>query len=311
MKVYRSLSEAAALARPVVTVGMFDGVHTGHRALMEETCAWARETGGTSVVLTFSNQPRTLVGQPPVPEITPLHQRMSLIAEAGIDCGVILEFTDQTASMGPKDFLSQVIVQGLGCRRLVAGFDWRFGRGREGGRDLLLQLQEEGVMSVRFRDAVEWKGEIVSSTAIRAAVEAGDLDRASGMLGRPFSVLGKVVRGSGRGKSLGFPTANLDVQGRVRPPDGVYAVMATIERSTYVSVASLGAGPTFGGDAEAVEVHVVGFSGDLYGKMVGIEFVRFLRGQQRFSGEDGLASQIRQDIEEARRLASFSGGVLS
>ena len=311
MKVYRTLAEVPALDGPVVTVGMFDGVHAGHRALIRETCAWATETGGTSVVLTFSNQPRTLIGLPPVREITSLRQRMLLMEEVGVDCGVVLEFTDETASLDPGDFIEQVIVRGLGCERIVAGFDWRFGWGRVGGRDLLLRLQDKGLICVRFNEAVEWNGEIVSSTAIRSAVEAGDLDRASGMLGRPFSALGKVIRGSGRGRSLGFPTANLDVEGRVRPPDGVYAATARIEGVSRVSVASLGAGPTFGGDPEAVEVHVVGFSGDLYGKTMELEFGRFLRPQEKFAGEKELIAQIRKDIESATRQPGSSGSPVS
>jgi riboflavin kinase/FMN adenylyltransferase len=263
------------------------------------------------MVLTFSNQPRTLVGQPPVPVITSLDQRVSLIEETGIDCVVVLEFTSETASMEPRYFLERVILDGLGCGRIVAGFDWRFGEGRRGGRELLLELKEEGVLSVRFTEAVGWQGEIVSSTAIRSAVQAGDLDRAAGMLGRPFSVRGKVVRGSGRGRSLGFPTANLDLEGRLRPPDGVYAAAARIGGKDFVSVASLGAGPTFGGDPEAVEAHLVEFSGDLYGETIELEFRRFLRGQEKFAGEEDLTVQIRNDIEETTRLADSAEGRVS
>jgi riboflavin kinase/FMN adenylyltransferase len=302
MKVFWTLSEAVMLPDPVVTVGVFDGVHLGHRSLMDEVRRWAEEVGGTSVVLTFSNQPASVIGGREVREITSLRQRISLIGDAGVDCCVVLEFTNLTASMEAENFIDMVIVNGLGCEYIVAGFDWRFGTGRSGGKDLLLRLQEEGRIRVRFKEATEWNGEIVSSTAIRAAVETGELDRAFGMLGRPFSLLGKVVRGSGRGASLGFPTANLDVEGRVRPPDGVYAATALIEKQRFLSVASLGVGPTFGGDPAAVEVHVVGVSEDLYGKTMELELAGFLREQKKFSSEDDLAAQIGRDVEAAKGI---------
>lgn len=301
MIIHNGLPEPGVLTDPVVAVGMFDGVHLGHRALIEEARGWAEETGADSVVLTFSGRPRDNVREKCTPLITSLEHRLSLIEKTGIDACIAIEFSRETASMGPAAFLDSMIRRELGCRRIVAGLDWRFGRNRAGGKTLLLALEKEGNLKVRFKEPVGYQGETVSSTAIREAVECGDLARAAGMLGRRFSLQAEVVRGTGRGAVLGFPTANLGIEGLVRPPDGVYAAETIIDDEQFTSVASLGTRPTFGTGPFVAEVHVIGFSGDLYGRKIEIGFVRFIRPQEDFASEEKLAAQIRKDIEAARR----------
>lgn len=300
MIVCNGLPEPGAFKGPVVAVGMFDGVHLGHQALLEGTRGWAGEMGVSTVALTFSRRPTGNAGGEHTPLITSLDRRLSLIEKAGIDACVVLDFSNEIVSMNPTVFLDGIIRSGLGSRHIMAGFNWRFGRNRAGGKNLLLELEKEGRLKVRFQEPVAYRGEIVSSTEIRGSVARGDLIRAGGMLGRPFSLAGEVVRGTGKGVGLGFPTANLDVEGLVRPPVGVYAAATTMGRERFLSVASLGTRPTFGNGPFVAEVHIVGFSGDLYGQTLDVELTGFIRPQKDFASPNELAAQIRKDIDAAR-----------
>lgn len=303
MIVCNGLPEPGMFKAPVVAVGMFDGVHLGHQALLEEVRGWAVEMGAGAMALTFSRHPEGNAGGERTSLITPLDHRLSLIGEAGIDICVVLDFSKEIVSMSPAAFLDEIIFSGLGSRHIVAGFDWRFGKDRAGGKELLLKLEEEGRLEMRFKGPVTYQGETVSSTEIRKAVAQGDLPRVAGMLGRPFSLAGKVVQGSGKGAGLGFPTANLDIEGLVRPPAGVYTAATTIDGKGFLSVASLGTRPTFGESSFVAEIHVIGFSGDLYGQTLEVELAGFIRPQEDFSSPDELAAQIRKDIDTVRNYS--------
>ncbi len=299
MIIVRGLPKQGLPADPVVTVGMFDGVHLGHRALIRKTCGWASEIDGVSTVLTFSGRPANRKEYAPL--IASLDRRLVLIEKSGADVCVVLEFSEDIVSMTPDDFLDEIILGSLNCRRIVAGFNWKFGRDREGGKELLLEREKEGKIQVRFEEPVMYRGEIVSSTAVREAVACGDLEQAAGLLGRPFSITGEVIRGTGRGAGLKFPTANLNIEELVRPPTGVYAAKTIIDGEEFSSAASLGTRPTFGEGPFTVEVHVIGFSGDLYGKTIEVGFVRFLRPEKNFSSEKELCEQMKKDVEEVER----------
>lgn len=296
-----------SLPWPVVSVGTFDGVHLGHRAVLDEVVRWAREQSGTAVVVTFAEPPKTVLasGQSG-PLITSVPHRLRLLAEGGVDLTVVLEFTPALAAMSAGDFSRRVLVQGLGARGVVLGHDSAFGRGREGTEEFLRAHRTEFGLDVRGVDATLVDGAPVSSTRVRQAVLKGDFALSERLLGRRFSVFGAVIRGSGRGRRLGFPTANLQLLHEVAPPDGVYVVDAVIDSRARPAVASVGTSPTFprtpeGEDAERiVETHVLDFEGSLYGHELEVFFVRRLRDQQRFATPEALASAIRRDVDATR-----------
>lgn len=300
MKICRGLPEPGTFNEPVVTVGTFDGVHLGHLALMEVARAWAAEAGGESVAVTFREHPGTTLAEGRPPALTSFDRRVQLIEAVGVDGCVILQFDDEFATMGAREFIERVLCTCIGSRRIVAGHDWRFGKSREGGESLLTKLQEKGSIEVRFVEAVKEGSEIISSSVIRGAVSGGDLKKARRMLGRPFSLCGRVVPGTGRGRELGFPTANLDVEGTVLPPDGVYSATADVGGERFPCVVSVGNRPTFGEHSFAVEVYLAGFSGDLYGTIVAAELDVLLRPQKAFKDTDALIIQMKKDVEAAK-----------
>ncbi len=299
MKICRGLPEPETFNDPVVTVGTFDGIHMGHLALMEAARAWAAETGGQSVAVTFEEHPGAALSEGRPLALTSFDRRLELIEAAGIDGCVVLQFDEKLAAMGPHEFIEDILHAGIGSTCIVAGHDWRFGKSREGGESLLTKLQKEGSIKVRFVEAMKEGGEIVSSSVIREAVSGGDIEKARRMLGRPFSLCGRVIPGTGRGRELGFPTANLDVQGIVLPPDGVYSATVDAGEKRYPGVVSVGNRPTFRENSFAVEVHLAGFSGDLYGTMVTAELNFLLRPQEAFKDTDALIAQMKKDLRAA------------
>lgn len=302
-------SDLTALPEPpaggsVVSVGVFDGVHLGHRAILEANLEWARELGARPTVVTFRDHPKqTLLGRAPR-TLTSLDHRLELFARAGIEHTLVLPFDEELRRTTAEDFLQRILVEGLGGRAFALGFDSKFGCDRRGTPTLLKQLGFE----VRVVEKVSVGDRAVSSTAIREAVELGDLPSARAMLGRRPGVLGTVVHGAQRGRTLGFPTANLDLHHEMHPPAGVWAGWARVLdgkfRGVWRAVANLGVRPTIDQDsAEPVlEVHLLEFEGDLYGSRVEFLFAAALRGEQKFAGLEELSQQIRLDIEAARVL---------
>jgi len=299
-----------AAAGAVVSIGVFDGVHLGHQAILERNRASARALGAEAAVVTFRRHPKgVLLGHAPK-TLTSLQHRIELFERAGMDHAVVLRFTPELRSLGAEDFVRRVAVQGLAVRRFVLGFDSKFGRDREGTPE---RLQELG-FDVEVVPEVEVGGRAVSSTAIREAVELGDLVLAARMLGRRVSVLGRVVRGSQLGRQIGFPTANLDLHHELHPPPGVYAVRvvhvpAGRARSEHLGVCNIGFRPTLGGAATEplVEVHVLDYSGDLYGERLELQFAGRLRSERRFPDLAALRAQIALDVEEARKVLAGDG----
>ncbi len=301
--------ELAKLAPPaqgsVVSIGMFDGVHLGHRAILDANVERARELGAVPAVVTFRRHPKKLLlGRAPK-TLTTLEHRLELFARAGIGHAVVLNFDEALRNLPAAEFTRRIAVEGLGVRRFVLGFDSKFGHGREGTPEFLLK---QG-FAVDVVPKVIVAGRPVSSTAIREAVELGDLAGAATMLGRPVSVFGRVVRGSSLGHRIGFPTANLDLHHELHPPGGVYACrvrrIAQDPGSALPGVANIGFRPTVTAeraDRPSVEVHLLDFEGDLYGERIELEFVARLREERRFAGIDELGAQIARDVEAARAL---------
>jgi len=293
-----------ALPGSVATLGVFDGVHLGHAAVIRHVVEQAGQRGCASAVVTFDRHPAALITGRPEPAITSLEHRLRLLAGLGLDACVLVRFERDVARMSAAEFARRVFHDLLHAQLLVLGFDCRFGRGREGDPELCRRLGPALGFEVTTVPPVELDGRPVSSTAIREAVLAGELERAGRLLGRPFSLYGTVVRGEGRGRALGYPTANLNLHNETVPPDGVYACRVMTDGEQAPAVLSIGRRPTFHAEADAervVEVHIIGGSEPLYGRHLEVQFVRRLRGQRRFAGARELAAQIAHDVEEARR----------
>lgn len=297
-------------AGAVVSIGVFDGVHLGHLAILAENVARARELGAEPTVVTFRRHPkRVTLGRAPR-TLTTLEHRLALFRRAGIEHTVALRFDAELRNLGALEFAGELLREGLDARCVVLGFDSKFGRDREGTAELLTQHG----YAVAVAPKVEVAGRAVSSTAIREAVELGDLAGAESMLGRPVSILGQVVRGDALGRKLGFPTANLDLHHELHPPPGVYACRArrlppgtqwpAQEPPGLPAVANIGHRPTVAdGAAELrVEVHLLDFDEDLYGERLELEFVQHVREEQRFDGLEALVEAIGADVARAREI---------
>jgi riboflavin kinase/FMN adenylyltransferase len=285
--------------KPVAALGVFDGVHLGHRAVIAETVALARDAGGEAVAVTFDIHPRVLVEGRGPGLITSLPHRLLLLERAGAAAAVVLRFDEALRDRSAESFLGDILLARMGIAGLVLGPDSHFGKDRRGNPELARSILEPRGVPVRAVGPVEGSRGPVSSTAIRAAIRAGDLDGAASMLGRPVSVLGTVVRGDGRGRSLGAPTANLDLSHEIRPPRGVYVGRAVLPpgapRDALVNV---GGRPTFhpeGTAEDTVEAWFPGWEGDLYGAELEVEFLARLREERRFAGPGELKAQIRRD----------------
>jgi riboflavin kinase/FMN adenylyltransferase len=287
----------------VVALGVFDGVHLGHRAILGHAVTAARAQGLAAVACTFSPHPLEVLqpARAPAP-ITTLEERLALVAETGLDTTVVLAFTPALAAMEPEAFVKDILLDRLHAREIVVGFNHRFGRGARGDARLLQTLAERLGFRAHVVPPLSLDGVPVSSTEIRAALQRADLATAARCLGRDYAVAGEVVAGAGRGRTLGFPTANVRVSRPVLVPSGVYACRVGIDaQPARPAVVNLGVRPTFGGEAFAVEAYLLDFAGDLYGARVNVAFVARLREERRFPSVEALVEQIARDVEAARR----------
>jgi riboflavin kinase/FMN adenylyltransferase len=292
----------------VATVGVFDGVHLGHFLVMRRVVERAAALGATPTVVTFAGHPKNvLVGRAPA-TVTSLEHRLLLFERAGIEAALVLEFTPELRELSAAEFARRVLVDGLGARELVLGFDCKFGKDRGGTVESLTPLGAELGFGLVEVPPLRLGERAVSSTAVREAVQLGELDRAAEMLGRPVSLLGTVIHGDGRGRELGFPTANLDPHHELRPPDGVYAVLVLLDGELRPAVANLGRRPTFGSPGRSVEVHLLDWAGDLYGRDLEVFFLERLRDEGAFEGAAALAAQIDRDVAAARAATAAAPG---
>ncbi len=291
----------------VATLGVFDGFHPGHAAVVSRARARARVASATLVVFTFDQHPRMVLaaeGEPPPPVLTLLPEKIALLRGAGADEVRVLRFNRRLAAKGPRRFLREHLFAFHRVAALVVGYDFAMGRGREGSIPVLRQAGRELGFTVEAVGPEMLGGEAVSSTRIRRALGEGRVEEAAGLLGRPYRLEGTVERGEARGRGLGYPTANLAVpEGKHRPARGVYAVdVEGAGNGPFRGVVNLGRRPTFGGRAETTEVHILGFSGDLVGRRLSLTFLSRIREERKFKNGNELADQIRRDVERARKL---------
>ena len=301
MRIVRTLESFPPDARPsVVALGLFDGVHLAHRVVLDTATARARRDGGTAVVCTFDPPPAEVLqpGRAPLP-ITTLDERVALIAASGIAVTVVVPFTSALARMEPETFVTEILAERLGAREVVIGFNHRFGRAARGDARLLQDVGARVGMHAEIIPPMDADGTPVSSSAIRAALQRGDVTGAARMLGRPYFVSGDIVAGAGRGRSLGFATANVAAERPLLTPPGVYACHFTVGEVAHGAVVNAGVRPTFGEKVFTIEAHVLDFSGDLYDLPVAIALVVRIRDEQKFPDVEALRHQISADVATA------------
>jgi len=294
----------------VITIGAYDGVHVGHRAVIDQVRRQADKIGAKSVVVTFDRHPATVVRPESAPRLlTTTNQKMELLADTGIDAVAVVPFDEKQAAESPESFVQRVLVDCLNTKVIVVGEDFHFGRHRDGNVELLRKIGLDADFDVEPIELLARADDIdepVSSTAIRRALAGGDISRSNAMLGRPFEACGSVVKGDQRGRLLGFPTANVEVSsGLCLPADGVYA--GWYERPSgdvHACAINLGRRPTFyeHADASLLEAHLLDFDEVLYGEVARVRFEHFLRSERKFDGVEALITQLTQDVGHAREL---------
>ncbi len=303
MNIYTSVEQCALPASGAcVTIGNFDGVHAGHRALIARMRAKAAEGGLASVVITFWPHPRVvLAGKHAPASLSTQAERRALLAETGTDILLELPFTTALAALTPEDFVWKMLLP-LPTKELVIGYDFSLGRGRAGNYEVLRALGQRYGFGVERLQPV-YVGEVIaSSTAVRDAVFNGSMDKAAALLGRPYSLSGEVIHGCGRGHGLGFPTANLAMPDVLLPRRGVYATRVRCGGETWKAVTNIGSNPTFDGGRLSIESFLLDGDVNLYGKEITVQFIGRLRDEQKFASPEMLTARIAVDVAEARRI---------
>ncbi len=300
----RTLVQTLELENPVVTVGTFDGVHLGHRAVLEAVVAMASARSGSAVAVTFDPHPRAVIHpeDPPV-VLTSMDEKRRRLEDAGIDILSVIPFTRQVQMMSPEAFVSTYLVKYLGAQVVVLGYDHGFGKGRSGDPDTMRALGHRFGFDVSVVPPTLAGEGPVSSSRLRDVIRSGRIDEAREMLGGGYPVSGRVAHGDGRGRALGYPTANIvpDDAMKLLPPDGVYVAKAFVPEP-YAAVVNLGVRPTFNGKNRLFEAHLLDFSGDLYGRRISLELVNRLRDERRFASSEALITQIHKDGQRAREI---------
>ena len=286
-----------------MALGNFDGIHLGHQLIFERAKQEAMRTGGESIVFTFEPHPLKVLrpNQCP-PLITPFKKKMLLIESIGIDLVICAEFTREFATLKAMEFVKSILVDRIGARTVVVGYNYCFGHARQGDVTALERYGQQFGFEVVVVGPIRVDNQIVSSSAIRDLVRNGRMPEAARLLGRHFMVLGKVIWGTARGRLLGVPTANVEILNELYPMNGVYAVEVIVGNETYQGVANVGVNPTFGGSQFSVEVHILDFNRDIYGEEIQVAFVQRIRGEKAFKTADTLIGQIKRDMEQARRI---------
>jgi riboflavin kinase/FMN adenylyltransferase len=308
MEILRSIPELSRLPDSLfLAIGVFDGVHRGHQAVISTSAQHARAADGTPVVVTFDPHPEKVLRPASAPHLlTATQHKISLIRDLGVGHLLIINFDRQFAATPPEKFVEQLVTHSKPLREICVGHEWSFGKDRRGNLDLLKKLGAESGFEVVGVPPVKANGEVISSTAIRDAVQRGDFAKARLMLGRDYTILGTVMRGDDLGKKIGFPTANLSAHSEQFPPDGVYFAEAWLDDVKYDGVVNLGCRPTVSRDKSnrVLEIHLFDFSRDIYGQDLEIRFVRYLRPEKKFDSIDALKDQISADVRQARALCT-------
>ena len=308
MRVEEELVRLSPKKDMLLTIGVFDGVHLGHKYLISQLKEYAKQQNLLTGVVTFRQHPQeVLFPQTKLPFLTDLTERTNLLKSEGVEAIITLSFTHELAHLSAHQFVS-LLKKYLRMRGVVIGPDFALGRDREGNTNSLYTLGQDMNFSVTVIPPIVINGEVVSSTAIRKALADGDMKKVHNLVGRPFSLHGHVITGAGRGIELGFPTANLDIDlEQALPTDGVYATWAYINGKAYQSMTNIGTRPTFGGSKRMVEVYLLDYHSDLYGHELKIDIIARLRGEKQFDTPQQLKKQITEDIKRGRAILNTEG----
>jgi len=316
LRIYRDIKgPCMAPHGSVLAIGAFDGLHRGHAALLAKVRERATKKGLVAAAVSFEPLPRSYFSPAPLKRLSSVREKLCGFAEAGIETLLQLHFNAALVAMSAEDFVREVLVARMGAREIWVGADFRFGHNRVGDVALLEAMQGEGDYEVRVLDVVtNGDGQRVSASRVRGALASGDFVHAAELLGRRFSIGGRVVRGQRMGHTLGYPTANIRLGKRVSPVSGIFAVRVGVGGKWWPGVASLGVRPTIAGGGEPLlEAHLFDFDGDLYGQRIEVKFVAKLRDEEKFAGLDALRAQMDRDAAEARRILAdtpdFSGAI--
>ena len=298
----------------VATIGFFDGVHLGHRYIINEVMTIAQGDGQASMVVTFERHPRQVLHSEWCPQLlSTLDEKVALLSETGIDYLVVLQFDESMAALSARDFMHDILQQRLGVRTLVTGYDNRFGHNRTEGFDDYVRYGREMGMTVVQGMPFDAEGIRVSSSKVRRLLSEGQVEQASQCLGRPYVLAGQVVRGDHIGTGMGFPTANLHLEdeSKLVPASGVYAVKVRISESAevYRGMMNIGSRPTFGGHRQTLETHIFNFSGDIYDQQLTVWFVSRLRSEMKFDSREALMLQLRTDLHQAEAALDINSGL--
>ena len=306
MIIYRSLNDIQLLTNAVVTSGTFDGVHRGHQTILARLTEVAKQSDGESVLITYWPHPRTVVANdsPNLKLLTTLDEKIELLDQAGVDHLVVIPFTRSFSQLTSEEYIQQILIDKIGTKKLVIGYDHRFGRDREGGFEYIRAHQSEYGFEVEeiSRQDVEAVG--VSSSRIRAALNEGNVHTAAQLLGRPYSLTGTIIKGRQLGRTIGFPTANMQVDDPMKliPANGVYAVDVLYADQTLGGMLNIGFRPTVAGTNQTIETYIFDFDKDIYGEHLTLRFREFLRPEQKFDGLPALVEQLKRDEEAARKV---------
>ncbi len=306
MIIIEGLERLATMSNTVLTVGNFDGVHRAHQQLLAESRRFRAMTGGQVVVLTFEPHPLTVVAPEKAPSrLTPLDEKLRLLDQRGADTVVVARSDNALLGMEAEPFVREILMCRFRPIHVVEGPSFGFGRGRNGTPQLLRAIASQYGCAVHIVEPVSVEVEpgrtlLVSSSLIRSLLSEGRVREAATCLGRPYTISAHVVHGDGRGRTLGFPTANLHVEDQLIPEDGVYAGMAMVADQTHLAAISIGRTPTFDGERRRVEVHLLDFDGDLYGRRIRVELNERIRDQKKFDSPESLIAQVHRDIEAVR-----------
>lgn len=309
MQVFESLDLPIKFPNPVLTIGNYDGVHVGHRTIIEITKGKAREIGGISMLMTFYPHPlHILRPDKELSSITPLEEKKRLIEEAGIEALLIVPFTQEFSQVTPEAYVKDILIGKLGIKGLVVGDDFKFGKGGRGDIEGMKKYAQAYGFFVEVVNAVTIGGEKVGSNKIRKLLRSGDIDKANLLLGRSYMVSGKVVPGEGRGRAFGFPTINLKTDFDLVPPNGVYISEVVVGEQRLQSATNIGYNPTFGGQERTIETFIFDYDGELYEKNVRLFFHVKLREEVRFESVSELRQQIERDVAAAREYFAKQTG---
>jgi riboflavin kinase / FMN adenylyltransferase len=301
------ITDLSKITRPftnsVITLGNFDGIHLGHQALIRMVMERAREIQGQSMVVTFRPHPLKVLAPDKCPPLISIYEeKIELFKKLGIDVLVKIPFSLHFAEMSPREFVQKILCDLLGTKEIFVGSNYRFGKGREGTTQTLRIMGEEFGFRVNEVKQIFLKSEVISSTKIRQLLTAGEVEHAAELLGRPYAITGIVIKGDSRGKTLGFPTANIASKHMIIPANGVYAVKLFVRDNYYDGIVNVGTRPTFGKDELAIEAHVFDFDEDLYGEEITVYFIGNIREEKKFANADELIRQIKADVGNAIKI---------